>query len=367
VSARVVLLVLLLATPLRAQNGAGGGTASEVMTGAVRAYQDLDFDTAARLLRRLLTPPLANGLDDAERTRALSYLGAAEHYRGRPDSAIAVFRRLAVLAPRDQPDTLIFPPEVTRLYDAVRSSMADTVNPSTPLVAIDTAPPPPRPPPPPPPPPLAPPVSTSQVLPAPEPTAARRAIPGPTRITATAAGLVSRVSTSSDAGTAAGFAGSVRFRRLELDVRYAEGTLQPADGNSESRDLVEGAVALRFVGTPWLSVEMGPHARHYATQSGAERWLTWRLGGRVETAIVGTSVRGYAMLWRGLGLEVNVPPGSGSAHGGEVGVTVDLGPGGGRGPLWVALVYGIDQAQVQGAARRETVETLTLTAGLRRR
>src|SRR5207247_2645483 len=210
--------------------GAGGGTASEVMTGAVRAYQDLDFDTAARLLRRLLTPPLANGLDDAERTRALSYLGAAEHYRGRPDSAIAVFRRLAVLAPRDQPDTLIFPPEVTRLYDAVRSSMADTVNPSTPLVAIDTAPPPPRPPPPP-----------------------------------------------------------------------------PQDGNSESRDLVEGAVALRFVGTPWLSVEMGPHARHYATQSGAERWLTWRLGGRVETAIVGTSVRGYAMLWRGLGLEVNVP------------------------------------------------------------
>ena len=120
-SARVVLLVLLLATPLRAQNGAGGGTASEVMTGAVRAYQDLDFDTAARLLRRLLTPPLANGLDDAERTRALTYLGAAEHYRQRRDSAIAVFYRLVLLAPRHRPDTLIFPPEVTRLYDEVRS------------------------------------------------------------------------------------------------------------------------------------------------------------------------------------------------------------------------------------------------------
>src|SRR2546427_225554 len=111
------------------------------------------------------------------------------------------------------------------------------------------------------------------------------AIPGQTRITATAAGLVSRIRTSSDAGTVAGFAGSVRFRRLELDVRYAEGTLQPTDGNSESRDLVEGAVAVRFVGTPWLSVELGPHARRYGTQCGAERWITWRLGARVETAI----------------------------------------------------------------------------------
>jgi len=363
-----VVLALLLATPLHAQNGGGtAGTAGAVMTDAIRAYQDLDFDAAARLLRRVLTPPLAMELSDAERARALSYLGAAEHYRGRPDSAIAVFRRLAVLAPRDQPDTLIFPPEVTRLYNAVRGSKPDTVNPSTPRVAIGTAPPAPPPPPPPPPPPspLAPPVSTGRVLPAPEPTAARGEIPGQMRITATAAGLVSRISTSSDAGTTAGFAGSVRFRRVELAVRYAEGTLQPADGNSASRDLVEGAVALRFVGTPWLSVELGPQARRYDTPSGAERWMTWRLGGRVETAIVGTSVRGHATLWNGLGLEVNVPPGAGSARGGALGVTVDLGPG--RPPLWFSLEYGIDRAQVRNAGRRETVEALTLTAGLRRR
>ena len=176
---------------------------------------------------------------------------------------------------------------------------------------------------------------------------------------------MSRISTGSDAGTAAGFAGSVRFRRLELDVRYAEGTLQPKDGNSGSRDLVEGAVAVRFVGTPWLSVELGPHARRYTTRSGAERWITWRLGGRVETAIVGTSVLGHATLWHGLGLEVNVPPGAGSARGGEVGVTVDLGPGGP--PLWFSLEYGIDRAQVRDGGRREAVEALTLTAGLRRR
>ena len=172
-------------------------------------------------------------------------------------------------------------------------------------------------------------------------------------------------SLSQVSGTTVGFAGSVRFRRFELGVRYAEGKLQPADGVSPSRDIVEGALALRFVGTPWLSVEMGPHVRRYATPSGAERWITWRLGGRVESAIVGASVRGHATLWQGLGLEVNVPPGGGSARGGEVGVTVDLGPGGA--PLWLSLGYGIDRAQVQGAGWRETVQALTLTAGLRRR
>src|SRR4029077_8795882 len=102
-SVRVVVLAVLLAAPaLAAQNG----NVSEVMTSAVRAYQDLDFDAAARLLRRVLTPPLASELDDATLARPLTYLGAAEHYRDRPDSATAVFRRLVVLAPRYRPDTL---------------------------------------------------------------------------------------------------------------------------------------------------------------------------------------------------------------------------------------------------------------------
>ncbi len=87
---RVVALALLLATPLRAQHGG----ASEVLSGAIRAYGDLEFDAAARMLRRVLTPPLAIELDDSGRAHALTYLGAAEHYRGRQDSAIAVFRRL---------------------------------------------------------------------------------------------------------------------------------------------------------------------------------------------------------------------------------------------------------------------------------
>ena len=195
---------------------------------------------------------------------------------------------------------------------------------------------------------------------------------GQTGITATAAGLLLNVRARSEAsgvtrvsGTAVGFEGSVRFRRLELQVRYAEGRLQPADQQSDARDLVEGAVALRFVATPWLSMQVGPHARRYDTPLGPERWVTWQLGTRGDVALAGPSVRGHALLWRGMGLGVNVPQGSGSTRGGEVGVTIDLGAP--LRPFWLALSYGIDQAQVRDVARRETVETLTLTAGFRRR
>ena len=315
-SVRVVALALLLATPLRAQND----SASQVMNGAVRAYRDLEFDAAARMLRRVLTPPLAIGLDDSGRARALTYLGAAEHYRGRQDSAIAVFRRLVALAPRHRPDTLIFPPEITRLYDTVRSSLpADGEVSAAPPLRI--------------------------VVKAPEASRDKNR-----QVTATAAGQVLNVR----GVTALGFFGSAQFRRLELDVRYAEG---------QNRALVEGAVALRFLATPWLSMQVGPHARRFDTPLGAERWVTWRLGGRADVAIAGPSVRGHAMLWRALGLQVNVPPGSGSASGGEVGVTIDLASR----PVWLGLAYGIDRAQVRDAAWRETVETLTFTAGLRRR
>src|SRR5436309_3449644 len=136
---------------------------------AVSAYRDLEFDRAASLLRRVLAPPLATELADTARAGALTYLAAAEHYRGQPDSATAVFRRLVELAPDAQPDTLVFPPEVTELYHAVRRSMTvvavrprpDTVPARTPPVARDTLPaashpaPPPPPPPQPPPPPAA--------------------------------------------------------------------------------------------------------------------------------------------------------------------------------------------------------------------
>src|SRR5205809_6629879 len=74
---RFVVLALLVATTLRAQTG----SARDEMARAERAYRDLEFDVAASTLRQVLAPPLATQLDDSARARALTYLGAAEHYQ----------------------------------------------------------------------------------------------------------------------------------------------------------------------------------------------------------------------------------------------------------------------------------------------
>ncbi len=74
-----------------------------------------------------------------------------------------------------------------------------------------------------------------------------------TPVTGTAAGLVLNVrardaggtgAVTRVSGTAIGFGGSVQFRRFAIGLRYAEGTLQPVDAQSDRRDLVEGAIAL---------------------------------------------------------------------------------------------------------------------------
>jgi hypothetical protein len=119
--ARLVRLLMIAAVALgAAATPAVGQDASDLVAQSVRAYQGLEFDAAAGLLRRALTPPLADSLDAAERVRALSYLGAIEQLREHRDSAVAVFRRLVLFDPRYRLDTFVFPPEVTRLFDEVR-------------------------------------------------------------------------------------------------------------------------------------------------------------------------------------------------------------------------------------------------------
>jgi len=116
---------LLLIVPMLAVAGlapaAVAQDASALIARAVSAYEGLDLDVAAGMLRRALTPPLADSLDNGERTRALSYLGAIEVLREHRDSAVAVFRRLVLFDPRYRADTFVFPPEVTHLFDDVRA------------------------------------------------------------------------------------------------------------------------------------------------------------------------------------------------------------------------------------------------------
>jgi hypothetical protein len=115
----VFLAALLpaLAAPLAAQRP------DSLVASGIRAYRDLDFDAAAGLLVRA-TALLAERPDTALQVQALMYLGAVEIYRGRPDSGQAVFRGLVRLTPGYRVDRLVFPPEVTSVFDAARRTTA---------------------------------------------------------------------------------------------------------------------------------------------------------------------------------------------------------------------------------------------------
>jgi hypothetical protein len=100
--------------------GAHAQSAAEVLAQGVRAYQDLEFDGAAGLLRRSLAFQGTEALPPTGATRALIYLAATELFRNRRDSAAAVARRLVLLDPRFRPDEQVFPPQVVTLYEGVR-------------------------------------------------------------------------------------------------------------------------------------------------------------------------------------------------------------------------------------------------------
>ena len=119
-------LLALCATALVAAatpRGLHAQAADELLAQGVRAYQGLEYDAAAGLLRRSLGLTGERPLVDSGRVRAYMYLGATEIFRGRRDSALTAFRRLVLLDPRYRTDQLVFPPEVTNTFDAVRRAV----------------------------------------------------------------------------------------------------------------------------------------------------------------------------------------------------------------------------------------------------
>src|SRR5262245_48083787 len=108
----------------------------ELVIQGVQAYQRLDLDAAATMFRTALATesagPGAVRLSNEQKARALTYLGATELFRKRPDAARLAFRRLLELDPASRVDPKLFPPPVTELFDAVRRSLS--------VVAIGIAP-----------------------------------------------------------------------------------------------------------------------------------------------------------------------------------------------------------------------------------
>ena len=128
-SNRTLLVLLALAASLVASLvGAGSLGAQRVdpLARAMKEYSDLDYDIAAQSFRAALAVEGAARLSDADRIRAFMHLGATEVFRGRRDAAVQAFRSLIVLDPRYRPDVVVFPPEVSTLFQESRIGVRAT-------------------------------------------------------------------------------------------------------------------------------------------------------------------------------------------------------------------------------------------------
>jgi hypothetical protein len=115
---RLFLLFLGLAALLL--RDAEAQSTADLFQQGVRAYRRAEFEAAAALLRRAVDFSGKDSSSLAEKSGVLDYLAAAEFFRGKRDSAVAVYRRTLQRNPRHQVDDVIFPPEVTSVFDEVR-------------------------------------------------------------------------------------------------------------------------------------------------------------------------------------------------------------------------------------------------------
>lgn len=168
---------------------------------------------------------------------------------------------------------------------------------------------------------------------------------------------------SSLSGTEFGGRGRVGLGPVSLDAGYWQGHLTSQSGPAADEDVVEGQLFLGVSPIHWFTISGGPFARAYTTGAGTERWLTWRVQGRVEDALVPGAVQGYAEVWFVASGNVNVVQPFSSGRGGNVGLR--LAPA--SWPVWFSLGYGIEQIRLGSGSRIDTVDRVSLGLGYGRR
>ena len=164
-------------------------------------------------------------------------------------------------------------------------------------------------------------------------------------------------------GTIFGGETRVGLGPVSLDLGYWQGSLTSDSGPASNEDVVEGKALLGVSPIHWFTISAGPFARAYTTPAGTERWLTWRIQGRVEDELVPATVKGYAELWFVASSNVNVVQPFTSGRGGNVGLR--LAPA--SWPVWLTLGYGIEQVRLGAGSRVDTVDRLSFGVGYSRR
>jgi hypothetical protein len=110
-------MVLCAAAVMVPAAAARAQTPERALDQGIKAYRELEMESAGWLLRQALA---GDKLDGPRRLTALGYLGAAEFYRDRRDSALAAFGQLVRLEPHHRLDVLVFGPDVQAVFAEAR-------------------------------------------------------------------------------------------------------------------------------------------------------------------------------------------------------------------------------------------------------
>ena len=110
---RLSLCVLAMVAPMVAR----AQSPEQTLEQGIQAYRELEMESAGWLLRQALA---SDQLDASQRIAALTYLGAAELYRDRRDSALSAYAQLIRQEPYHELDPLVFGPDVQAIFGEAR-------------------------------------------------------------------------------------------------------------------------------------------------------------------------------------------------------------------------------------------------------
>ena len=133
-------------------------------------------------------------------------------------------------------------------------------------------------------------------------------------------------------------------------------SLEPDGGPAVDTDYLEAFASLGAELLPGFTIGAGPHIWRYDRSTGTESWSLWELRGRYEAPIVRSLVGAHVEVWGGALGGADGPQPIDNGRGGVAGLSVH--PAASR--FGARLSYSIDQVLFESAARRETVERVTL-------
>ena len=126
-------------------------------------------------------------------------------------------------------------------------------------------------------------------------------------------------------GFVLGAKATASFKRVQVEGRYVEGTLNPSGvTGTDAEDFVDARVIARFGITPWLALGAGPHLRAFVTPSGTSRWARMELHSRSEGELINGIAQVRVDLWYAVSASANVQGGGTGALGGEAGLLLRI-------------------------------------------